>query len=153
MRLKMTVLLAFIVCFGVAQATEHGGLRAGAARVDITPPVNPEYPPSGKYAHERLYIRAIVLDNGITRAALIGADQGNLAEEVWNIASKQIAAELKCPVENIIMSATHTHSGVEAGPPPAGPPPPQPVAPIVAGMMEAVRQVKAKLQAAQAGFV
>src|SRR5260370_16895392 len=108
MRLKMTVLLAFIVCFGVAQATEHGGLRAGAARVDITPPVNPEYPPSGKYAHERLYIRAIVLDNGITRAALIGADQGNLAEEVWNMASKQIAEELKCPVENIIMSATHT---------------------------------------------
>ena len=47
------------------------------------PPANPEYPPSGKYAHERLYIRAIVLDNGVTRAALIGADLGGLGEEVW----------------------------------------------------------------------
>jgi neutral ceramidase len=50
-----------------AAAVQHGSLRAGAARVDITPPVNPEYPPSGKYAHEKLYIRAIVLDNGVTR--------------------------------------------------------------------------------------
>src|SRR5712691_615543 len=148
----MRILLAFIACFGVAQAAEHGTLRAGAARVDITPPVNPEYPPSGKYAHERLYIRAIVLDNGATRAALIGADQGNLAEEVWKLASKQIAEELGCAVENIIMSATHTHSGVEAGPPPPGPPPPQPAGPIVAAMMDAVRQAKAKLQPAQVGF-
>src|SRR6266849_5743781 len=148
----MRIFLAFIACFGIAQAAEHGGLRAGAARVDITPPVNPEYPPSGKYAHERLYIRAIVLDNGITRAALIGADQGNLAEEVWNIASKQIAEELKCPVENIIMSATHTHSGVAAGPPPAGPPPPQPSARLVTAMLDAVRQAKTKLQPALVGF-
>src|SRR5436190_23952826 len=105
----MRVLLLFIMCFGVAQAADHGSLRAGAARVDITPPVNPEYPPSGKYAHERLYIRAIVLDNGVTRAALIGADQSNIAEEVWTIAAKQIAQELGCPVENVIMSATHSH--------------------------------------------
>src|SRR5712691_8364877 len=148
----MRIFLAFIACFGMAQAAEHGGLRAGAARVDITPPFNPDYPPSGKYAHERLYIRAIVLDNGVTRAALIGADQGNLPEEVWNLASKQIAEELRCPVENIIMSATHTHSGVEAGPPPAGPPPPQPAAPIAAAMIDAVRQAKAELQPALVGF-
>jgi len=60
-------------------AAERGPLRAGAARVDITPPVNPEYPPSGKYEHERLYVRAIVLDNGLARAALLNADIGNIA--------------------------------------------------------------------------
>ena len=76
-------------------ATQHGSLRAGAARVDITPPANPEYPPSGRYAHERLYIRAIVLDNGVTRAALIGADLSGLGEEIWSVASKQITEELK----------------------------------------------------------
>lgn len=148
----MKIVLALMMSFGVALAVERGNLRAGAARVDITPPANPEYPPSGKYAHERLYIRAIVLDNGTTRAALIGADQGNLPEEVWTLASKQIAEELGCPVGNILMSATHTHSGVAAGPPPAGPPPPQPPAPIAAAMVDAVRQAKAKLQPAQVGF-
>jgi hypothetical protein len=122
--------------------------------VDITPPVNPEYPPSGKYAHEHLYIRAIVLDNGATRAALIGADQSGLNEEIWTNAAKQIAQELNCPVENIVMSATHSHSAVPSGPPAAGRggPPQQTASPIVTAMVEAVRQAKAKLQPAQVGF-
>src|SRR6266849_4736563 len=154
----MRIFLAFIACFGIAQAAEHGGLRAGAARVDITPPVNPDYPPSGKYAHERLYVRAIVLDNGTTRAALIGADQGGLPEGVWKAASKQIAAELNCPAENIVMSATHTHSGWGPGGfpgmrglrPDAGTNQPPP--PIVGQIVDAVRQAKARLQAARVGY-
>jgi neutral ceramidase len=140
-----------------ASGAERGALRVGAARVDVTPPVNPEYPPSGKYAHEKLYIRAIVLDNGVTRAALIGADLSGLGEEVYGLASKQIAEELKCPAENIIMSATHSHSAVPAGPSaPLSPtrtgPPPQVAAPIVASIMDAVRQAKAKLQPARVSF-
>ena len=41
-------------------------------------------------------VRAIVLDNRGSRAALIGADQSGLAEWVWSAASKQIAKELDC---------------------------------------------------------
>jgi hypothetical protein len=85
-------------------------LRVGAARIDITPAADPANPPSGKYAHEKLYLRAIVLDNGAARAALIGADQSMLFENIWAAASKQVAAELNCPVENIVLSMTHTHS-------------------------------------------
>jgi Neutral/alkaline non-lysosomal ceramidase, N-terminal len=133
----------------------EGNLRVGAARVDITPPSDPAYPPSGKYGHEKLYVRAIVLDNGSARAALIGADQGGLSEVIWQAASKQIAAELNCPVENIIMSATHTHSGWGAGGFPGmraltatnAPPPP-----IVGQILGAVRQAKGKLQPARVGF-
>ncbi|MGA2132911.1 MAG: neutral/alkaline non-lysosomal ceramidase N-terminal domain-containing protein [Bryobacteraceae bacterium] len=149
--------LKLAACAGLALATasgatmDRGSLRAGAARVDITPPANPDYPASGKYAHEHLYIRAIVLDNGVTRAALIGADQGGLGEDVWSAASKQIAEELKCPVENIIMSATHSHSAVPSGPPPSGPPQ-QGAGHVAEAMMDAVRQAKAKLQPAQVGF-
>jgi neutral ceramidase len=160
--MKSTALRFAIFLFGVgavlpapaAAAGQHGTLRAGAARVDITPPANPEYPPSGKYSHEKLYIRAIVLDNGVARAALIGADQSGLSEEVWTIAAKQIAGELDCPVENIIMSATHSHSAIPAGPPAPGVSrPPQPAAaPVVAAILYAVRQAKAKLQPAQVGF-
>jgi neutral ceramidase len=142
----------FIGSSAFGAGAERGHLRVGAARVDVTPPVNPEYPPSGKYEHERLYVRAIVLDNGLTRAALLNADLGNMPEDVWSGASRQIAEELKCPVENIIMSATHTHSGVPAGPPPPGAPPQQAAAPIVAAMTNAVRQAKAKLQPALVGF-
>ena len=69
-RIALTALVATFALAptSIAQA-QSGKLKVGAARVDITPPINPDYPPSGKYAHEKLYIRAIVLDNGSTRAA------------------------------------------------------------------------------------
>lgn len=145
--------LVFVLFEGVALA--QGNLRVGAARVDITPPSDSASPPSGKYAHEALYVRAIVLDNGSARAALIGADQGGLSEAIWQAASKQVATELNCPVQNIIMSATHTHSGwgpggfpgVRALADPNTPPPP-----IVGSILDAVRQAKAKLQSARVGF-
>ena len=155
--LGLVTALACSLSWG-ATARGQATLRAGAARVDITPPADPANPPSGKYAHERLYVRAIVLDNGTARAALIGADQGGLPEGVWKAASKEIAAELNCPVENIVMSATHTHSGwgpggfpgMRALRPDAGANPPTP--PIVGQILDAVRQAKAKLQPARVGY-
>jgi len=150
--LRLAACTGFALAAASGATVDRGSLRAGAAHVDITPPTNPEYPPSGKYAHERLYIRAIVLDNGVTRAALIGADLGGLSEEVWAAASGQIAEELKCPVENIIMSATHSHSAVRSGPQAPGPPPPQAAGSVVEAMIAAVRQANAKLQPAQVGF-
>ena len=153
--LKLLVVLMCSLCCA-ATVRAQGTLRVGAARVDITPAAYPANPPSGKYAHEKLYARAIVLDNGSARAALIAADQGGLPEIVWQAASKQIAAELNCPVENIVMSATHTHSGWGPGgfpgmrglTPDANAPPP----PIVGHLVDAVRQAKANLQPARVGF-
>ena len=136
-------------------ALAQASFRVGAARLEITPSSDPAAPPSGKYAHEQLYVRAIVLDNGSARAALIGADQGGLSEALWQAASKQIASELNCPVENIIMSATHTHSGwgpggfpgMRALTDPKAPPPP-----IIGPLLDVARQAKAKLQPARVGF-
>jgi neutral ceramidase len=134
-----------------------GCSERGPARVDITPPADPANPPSGKYEHERLYVRAIVLENGSAKAVLIGADQSGLSEQVWTLASKQVASELGCPLANILMSATHTHSGLAAGDVPGrggfGPPDPNaPPPPVIAKIVEAVRQAKAKLQPAKMGF-
>src|SRR5580658_7679091 len=163
-RLKHNIVGRFPVLFlfltSLAAATDSGSLRAGAARVDITASTNPAQAPSDKYAHERLYVRAIVLDNGVTRAALIGADLAGLGEQVWADAAKRIADELKCPVENVVMSATHTHSGGMPGGRPGGPggpggqggPAAQNPSPTVASMLDAVRQAKAKLQPARIGF-
>ena len=155
-RILLFIIFVILAIFNGHQAFAQGNLRAGAARIDITPPSDPASPPSGKYAHEKLYVRAIVLDNGSARAALIGADQGGLSEVIWQAASKQIAEELNCPIENIVMSATHTHSGWGPGgfpgmrglkPDPSAPPPP-----IVGQILDAVRQARAKLQPARVGF-
>jgi neutral ceramidase len=148
--------LALCACYAGAEPTA-GSLRAGAARLDVTPPADPANPPSGKYDHEHLYLRAIVFDNGSARAALIGADESGLSELIWTAAAKQIAQELNCPVANIIMSATHTHSGFFPGQQQGGPPTAmvdtnQPLPPLVGQMLDVVRQAKANLQPARIGF-
>jgi neutral ceramidase len=145
-------LLALNLCFLSATAVADT-LRVGAARVEITPPPDAANPPNGMYAHERLYVRAIVLDNGSARAVLIGADQSGLPEIVWTMASKQIAKELDCPIPNIIMSATHTHSGGgPGGPGPLHSDPNAPPPPIVGQILEVAKQAKAQLQPARMGF-
>jgi hypothetical protein len=39
-----------------------------AERLDITPAADPAHPSSSKYAHEKLHLRAMVLDNGAERS-------------------------------------------------------------------------------------
>jgi len=91
-------------------AAQKGVLRAGAAKVDITPPLQAMSNGWPETLRDHLYVRAIVLDNGATRAALINADQGGMTDAIWNDASKRLATELQCPVENVFISAIHTHS-------------------------------------------
>src|ERR1700756_3273719 len=146
-------LLAITLC-SLCAAAEAANLRVGAARVDITPAADAANPPTGKFAHEHLYVRAIVLDNGTARAVLIGADQAGLPEIVWTTASKQIAKEVDCPVPKILMSATHTHSGWGPGGPGPGmfhPDPNAPPPPIVGQILDAVRQAKRKVRPARIG--
>ena len=50
-------------------------LRAGAAKVDITPSAG-ELPKNSLGMLDHLYARAIVLENGTTSAALITVDAG-----------------------------------------------------------------------------
>jgi neutral ceramidase len=155
-RMSLFLVMLALPLFGTINAAAPGSLRVGAARLDITSLVDPAPPPSGKYDHERLYLRAIVLDNGATRAALIGADQGGFSEQIWAVASMQIAAELNCPVENIVISGTHTHSAWGNGPGPwsgiSGTAANQPPPPIIAQMVDTIRQARAKLQPARVGF-
>jgi hypothetical protein len=132
----------------IAQTKEAFPLKVGAAKIDITPKDQPTAPATGKYDHERAFIRAIVLDNNTTRAALISIE-GFLNVPSWAETLKQLTAELNCPVENIIISTTHSHSterppmpGLSGGP----------LSAYVGKIIEAVREAKAKLQPARMGF-
>ena len=149
--LSFLLVLALLVApLAKAAAPESGNLRVGAAQVDFTSIVKAELPPTGKYQHEHIFVRAIVLDNGTTRAAIIGSDMAHLQEGIYQPIASQVAAELNCPKENIIISATHTHSG---GMPEGNPGPDDPwVKQYVGKVVEAVRQAKSQLQPARVGF-
>ena len=91
-------------------------LTAGVGVTDITPPVG--YRMSG-YFRERLSTgtsnplraKAVVLRQGDESAALVSCDIIGLSPEVSSLARKLAAAETAIPAENILLAATHSHTG------------------------------------------
>lgn len=84
-------------------------LRAGAAKVDVTPSAG-ELPKTYDGILDHLYSRAIVLENGNARAALITVDAGAVPDAVWKGVSEQVEKDLGIPARNVLLTATHTHS-------------------------------------------
>jgi hypothetical protein len=112
----MMLLAAVVPRQAAAQRAERLSLRAGAAKVDITPSPG-ELPKNSRGILDRLYARAIVLDNGTSTAALITIDAGAVPDPLWQTVTGQIEKELKIPAANILLTATHTHSaGAQRGP-------------------------------------
>jgi neutral ceramidase len=135
--------------------TESGQLRVGAAKVDITPPED-ALPSDYKSIHDPIYARAIVLDNRHTKAVLLGIDVVMLLEGVYTELAQQIMAEVGCPIENILMTATHTHASPGIGPDGFSkvrtPFDAQQAERLKQGAFEAVRQAHANLQPARVGY-
>jgi Neutral/alkaline non-lysosomal ceramidase, N-terminal len=84
-------------------------LRAGAAKVDVTPSAS-ELPKTYDGILDHLYSRAIVFENGSARAALITVDAGAVPDAVWKAVSEQVERDLGIPARNVLVTATHTHS-------------------------------------------
>ncbi|MDH3371773.1 MAG: hypothetical protein OEM85_00195 [Gammaproteobacteria bacterium] len=148
MKCKLNRLLPVMIpvlCLTILGVAQAGPLKVGAARVDISADAYEDgNPPPRTYAHEWLYIRAIVLDNGETKALLLGADlSGIRPDEVYQDASAQISRELGIPVENMIMSGTHTHSGLRERRDPQK---------MQAAIVQAARAANANLQPGSVGF-
>ena len=98
-----------------AQSSKTAGLRAGAAKVDITPAPG-ELPKTYEGVHDRIHSRAIVVENGTTGAVLITVDVGGLSDDTWRNVSQRIEKELRIPAANVLITATHTHSVPRLGP-------------------------------------
>ena len=132
----------------------EAGLRAGAARVDITPPVA-ELPPPYKSVRDPLYVRALLLDNGATRAAFVVADVPMIQAGIHAELLRGISAQARVPIEHILLGATHTHNSIRVDRSASGG---IIVASdaftqrVIAATLEAVRQATANLQPARAGY-
>lgn len=130
--------LAFAASPGAfAQGT---GLRAGAAKVDITP-AKDALPQNYLGILDRIHSRAIVVDNGSATAALISVDAGGIPDAVWQAVAAALETELGIPPTHVLITATHSHSI-----------PRQPTAPYVEKIVESVRRAKANLVPARIGY-
>ena len=91
-------------------------LSAGVAVVDITPPVG--YRLSGYFVerrstgtHDPLLAKAIYFRQGETQAALVFCDLIGISRSVSQSARKLAAEQSGVPAENILIAATHSHTG------------------------------------------
>lgn len=131
-----------------AQTSQPGRLRAGAAKVDITPKES-ELAVSTDSIRDHLFVRAIVVDNGSTCAVLVGMDMGGTRDPVMQDAVPRAVAATKCPAENFLISATHTHSSNTLGLGGAGAPTAKTVADAI---VSAVTTAKGRLAPAKVGY-
>jgi hypothetical protein len=108
MTLQSLVVASFVVA-SLASQPVNAALSVGAARVDITPEKK-ALPKGYEGINDPIYIRAIVVDDGTTRAALVTVDAGGIPTDVYTQVSQQAERELRIPARHTLLTATHTHS-------------------------------------------
>lgn len=92
-----------------------GRLRAGASAVKITPSLGRTVYIAGydrnrvaEAVHDDLWARALVLDDGVTRMAVVVCDLIGLSN--WRV--RRIRRSIRgVPGENVLIACTHVHSG------------------------------------------
>ncbi|TLV00611.1 neutral/alkaline non-lysosomal ceramidase N-terminal domain-containing protein [Dyadobacter luticola] len=99
-------------------AGSAGQLRAGWAKVNITP-ASPT--PTAGYGnrrgklytsvHDSIYVRAMVVDNGVTQAAIVAADLLIIPPTVVEVLKKRLT-EKEVPFEQVFLGATHSHNSI-----------------------------------------
>ena len=112
--------LAALVWATFPTPTTAAGLRAGTAKVDISPT---QYPVivnamfterSATRIVDPLMVRALVLENGDTRIALAVVDTCMMPRELLDAAKAQAAKATGIPASQMLISATHSHSAPSA---------------------------------------
>jgi len=128
-------------------------VRAGVARVDITPPpgidltgfILREGPCSG--VHDPLYATALVLENGGDSAALVSCDVIGVGRRLVQRVREAVARICGIRPDHQMYCCTHTHGGPETGVIAGiGLPDPAYLARLEANLVQAVTQAAAGLQ-------
>jgi hypothetical protein len=131
-----------------SQSFATGRLRAGAAKVDITPKES-DLAIATDSIRDPLFARVIIVDDGSTCAVLVGLDLGGASNQIVDDATPRASRSTGCPVQNFIVSATHTHSSNTLGLGGRGAPTAKTVADAI---VEAANAAKSRLAPARVGY-
>ena len=145
-----SIAMGLVMLLVATNALSQGGtmrLRAGAHKVDFTPKESDLAVPTDSI-RDRLFARAIVVDDGRTCAVLVGIDLGAAGNQIVDDAIPRASKATGCPAQNFIISATHTHSsntqGLGQGAPTAKT--------VADAIVEAATVARSKLAPARVGY-
>jgi hypothetical protein len=108
---------AVFLLLSLSASPAFAEFRAGAAAVDITPQQFPMNMPGGfsanmaTGAHDPLHSRAMVLDDGVTKLAMVVVDSLGAGPDVLGEAKAIASEKTGIPADKMLISSTHTHSG------------------------------------------
>lgn len=121
MNLKLCLLsFVFFLFLGVNGQCQENLFKAGAYAANITPPLglpivgNFAPQPLAKNVHDELHARILVLNDSKTTLVFVIIDNLLIKRQVLDEAKERIENEMEIPAQNILMSASHTHSGPSA---------------------------------------
>lgn len=132
-------------------------LQAGAARVDITPPpgtlINGDFfPHRASFIHDRLYAKALVIQNGSMRLVFVVVDICVMPIAYTTQVRQRIAAQTGIPFEHILISTTHTHAAGSVSVVHLTDPDPQYSVALPGLICQAVEEAMAQCRPAKIGF-
>lgn len=93
-------------------------IRAGSARVEITPPLGTALagyfsPRISDRVEDPLFAKALVLESGGERVALVSCDVICMPADIADPARELVEERTGIPAGNVLVCATHTHTGPE----------------------------------------
>ena len=110
----LVVFSIFLLVFslGCQRNEEPSTLKAGSAKIEITPPVGyPSYRGESIGVGTPLYAKALVFKQGKNHGALLICDVLTIPRDLSRIVRRRVSSQTGIPFENISVTATHTHAG------------------------------------------
>jgi len=137
--------------------TDEKRLRAGAATSNITPPLGVSLnggmaDRTADHVHDELHARALVLDDGAQRIAIVVCDSCMLPQGVLNEAKHLAHGHTAIPLHHMLVSATHAHSAPTAGSCFQSEPDPAYLKFLAVRISDAIRRAAHNLSPAQIGW-
>lgn len=154
---RLSLLLCALVVSSGVNAADKPVFRAGAAVADITPKEFPINMPGGfsanpaESAHDPLNARAIVLDDGTTKLAMVVVDNLGAGPDVLNEAKAIASQSTGIPTDKMLVSSTHSHSAAGIGSPESKGPARAYRDVFIKGVADAIIKAQASLQPAAFG--
>lgn len=110
-------ILILILAVFVPSHSQNKVFKAGASLSNITPSMGMEIlggynRPLANYIHDDLHVRSLVLNDGEVTLVFAIVDNVGVKQEIFDAAKSIIQNRLGIPASNVMLAATHTHSGV-----------------------------------------